>query len=74
MGKAILDSIITYCRTDEGYASLKSVLTKEKADRLDPWFFGATMKYLYLLFAAPEVLDLNRVIINSRGHPIRKAW
>jgi hypothetical protein len=74
MGKTILDSITTYCRTDEGYAGLKNVLTKEKADRLDPWFFGGTMKYLYLLFAPPEVLDFSRVIMNSRGHPIRKAW
>jgi hypothetical protein len=74
MGKAFLDSLMTYCKTDEGYAGLTSVLTKNKMDRLDPWFFAGTMKYLYLLFSTPDVLDFSRVIINSKGHPIRKAW
>ena len=30
MGKIFLDSLKTYCRTDAGYAELKSVITKEK--------------------------------------------
>jgi mannosidase alpha-like ER degradation enhancer 2 len=74
MGKAFLDSLITYCKTDEGYAALTSVITKSKKDHLDPWFFAGTMKYLYLLFTTPEVLDFSKVIMNSQGHPIRKAW
>ncbi len=74
MGKAFLDSLMTYCKTDEGYAGLTSILTKNKMDRLDPWFFAGTMKYLYLLFSTPDVLDFSRVIMNSQGHPIRKAW
>ncbi len=55
IGKSFLDSLIAYCRVDEGYASLASVLSKTKTDRLDPWFFSGTMKYLYLLFSPPEV-------------------
>ncbi len=74
MAKAFLDSLITYCRTDEGYAGLSSVATKQKEDRLDPHFFGGTMKYLYLIFSSPDVLDFEKVIMNSQGHPIRKAW
>jgi mannosidase alpha-like ER degradation enhancer 2 len=74
MAKAILDSIVTYCRTDEGYAGLKSILTKKKEDRLDPWFFSGTMKYLYLIFSSPDVLDFTKVMMTSRGHPIRKVW
>ena len=74
IGKVFLDSLITYCKTDEGYAGLSSVITKKKADRLDPWFFAGTMKYLYLLFNPPDVLDFGKIIMNSQGHPIRKVW
>lgn len=74
MAKSFLDSVITYCRTEEGYAELESVITKKKMDRLDPWFFSGTMKYLYLLFETPDVLDFSRVVMNSQGHPIRKTW
>jgi hypothetical protein len=32
------------------------------------------MKYLYLLYAPPEVLPFDKVIFNTEGHPIRRAW
>ena len=74
MGKVFFDSLLTYCRTDEGYAELDDVVTKAKRDRMDPYFMAETMKYLYLLYAPDEVLQFNKVIFNSEGHPIRKAW
>jgi mannosidase alpha-like ER degradation enhancer 2 len=74
IGKVFLDSLVIYCKTDEGYAGLSSVITKKKVDRLDPWFFAGTMKYLYLLFTPPDVLDFGKIIMNSHGHPIRKVW
>ena len=74
MGEALLDSLILHCRTDEGYAELTDVTTKTKADRLDPWFFAGTMKYLYLLFTPPEVLDFGRMLMTTHGHPLRKVF
>ncbi|MGH9820971.1 MAG: glycoside hydrolase family 47 protein, partial [Pyrinomonadaceae bacterium] len=32
MGKQMFDDIVKYCRTDDAYAGLKSVVTKEKSD------------------------------------------
>jgi hypothetical protein len=74
MGKVFLDSLKTYCRVDGGYAELKSVITKEKSDRTETYFFGETLKYLYLLFAPPETLDFDNVIFNTEAHPIRRTW
>lgn len=74
MGKAFLDSLVRYCRTDEGYAELKSVVTKEKSDRMESYFLAETLKYLYLLFSPPDVLDFDKVIFNTEAHPIRKDW
>jgi hypothetical protein len=74
VGKALFDSLKTYCRTDEGYAELASVITKEKSDRMESYFLAETLKYLYLLFAPPETLDFKRVIFNTEAHPIQPAW
>jgi len=32
-----------------------------------------TFKYLYLLFAPPETLDFDRVIITTEAHPIKRS-
>ena len=74
MGRTILDSLKTYCRTDAGYAELKSVITKEKSDRMETYFLAETLKYLYLLFAPPETLDLNTITFSTEAHPLKKTW
>ena len=74
MGKIFLDSLKTYCRVDAGYAELKSVITKEKSDRMESYFLAETLKYLYLLFAPAETLDFDNTIFNTEAHPIRRTW
>ncbi len=74
MGKTFFDSLKTYCRVDAGYAELKSVITKEKSDRMESYFLAETLKYLYLLFAPAETLDFDRTIFNTEAHPIRRTW
>jgi len=64
---------VTHCRTDEGYAALKSVVTKEKSDSMQSFLFAETFKYFYLLFAPPGTLDFDKVIFNTEAHPIRKG-
>ena len=74
MGKHLLDSLRTYCRVPEGYAELRSVITKEKSDRMESYFLAETLKYLYLLFAPSETLPFKEVIFNTEAHPLRRAW
>ena len=75
MGKTLFDSLKAYCRLEEGgYAELKSVVTKEKSDRMESYFLAETLKYLYLLFAPPETLDFWNVIFNTEAHPIHRTW
>lgn len=74
MGRTFLDSLMLYCKTDSGYAALKSVATKEKKDDMESFFFAETLKYLYLLFAPPDTLDLSKVVFNTEAHPIKKNW
>ncbi len=40
------------------------------------YFLAETLKYLYLLFAPDETLnlDLAQVVLNTEAHPLRKTW
>ena len=74
MGEQLWRDFVKYCRTDEGYAALKSVVTKEKSDAMQSFLFAETFKYFYLLFSPPNTLDFNKVIFNTEAHPVRKTW
>lgn len=74
MGKTFFDDFVKYCRTDEAYAGLKSVVTKEKSDSMQSFLFAETFKYYYLLFAPPKTLDFKKVVFNTEAHPIKKTW
>lgn len=74
MGRTFFDSLVKYCRTEAGYAALRNVTTKEQRDNMESFFLAETLKYLYLLFAPPGTLDLNKVVFNTEAHPIRRTW
>jgi ER degradation enhancer, mannosidase alpha-like 2 len=74
MGKTFFDSLVKYCRTDVGYAALSDVATKTKKDEMESFFFAETLKYLFLLYAPPDTIDLSKVVFNTEAHPIRRTW
>ena len=74
MGEKLWRDFVKYCRTDEGYAALKSVVTKEKSDNMQSFLFAETFKYFYLLFSPPNTLNFNQVTFNTEAHPIRRTW
>jgi Glycosyl hydrolase family 47 len=73
MGRTIFESLVEYCRVDDGYTALRSVVTKEKGDRMHSFLFAETFKYLYLLFE-PGAIDFDAVVFNTEAHPLRRAW
>src|SRR6185503_12135671 len=74
MGEQLFRDFVRHCRTDEGYAALKSVITEEKSDSMQSFLFAETFKYFYLLFAPARTLDFNKVVFNTEAHPIRRTW
>jgi len=74
MGKQMWQDFVKYCRTDEGYAHLKSVVTKEKNDAMQSFLFAETFKYFYLLFAPEKTLEFKKIIFNTEAHPIWRTW
>ena len=47
---------------------------KTKKDEMESFFFAETLKYLYLLYAPPETVDLSKVVFNTEAHPIHRTW
>jgi glycosyl hydrolase family 47 len=74
MGQTYFDSLVKNCRTETGYAALRSVETMEKRDAMESFFFAETLKYLYLLYAPKSTLDLHAVVFNTEAHPLRRTW
>jgi mannosidase alpha-like ER degradation enhancer 2 len=72
MGQTFFDSLVRHCRTDSGYTTLKSVVTKEKGDLMPSYFLAETLKYLYLLYAPETTVDFDRVVFNTEAHPFRR--
>ncbi|AFN74821.1 Mannosyl-oligosaccharide 1,2-alpha-mannosidase [Melioribacter roseus P3M-2] len=70
MGVRYYSSIVKYCKTGEAFSHLESVVTKQKEDAMESFFFAETLKYLYLLFDQGKSLKFNDVIFNTEAHPI----
>lgn len=74
MGKEFFEDFVRHTRTEHGFAALKDVRSKEKADSMESFLFAETFKYYYLLFAPKTALDFDGVVFNTEAHPIRKTW
>lgn len=54
-----------------GYTSLDDVTTipPQKRDKMETFFLGETLKYLYLLFGNDDLLPLDKYVFNTEAHP-----
>src|SRR6266550_3119064 len=69
MGKTFFADLQKFCRADDGYTTLKNVVTKEKGDHMPSFFLAETLKYLYLLFSDDKAFDFDAVVFNTEAHP-----
>ncbi|CAN6446386.1 unnamed protein product [Victoria cruziana] len=59
-----------------GYTSLDDVTTipPRRRDKMETFFLGETLKYLYLLFGDENVLPLDEFVFNTEAHPLPINW
>lgn len=72
-GWQIFEAFEKYTKVDSGgYSSLDDVtmLPPRRRDKMETFFMGETLKYLYLLFGDSNVIPLNKYVFNSEAHPI----
>merc|ERR1719421_2852211 len=71
-GAQIFHAIAENAWTNAGYASVEDVrvMPTQKTDLMHSFVLAETFKYLYLLFSPPDLLDLNKYVLNTEGHPL----
>jgi hypothetical protein len=73
MGRTYYESLVKYCRTDVAYSALSHVQAKTKKDDMESFFLAETLKYLYLIYAPADTVDLSKIVFNTEAHPLRKV-
>ncbi|XVF40146.1 hypothetical protein PTKIN_Ptkin01aG0087800 [Pterospermum kingtungense] len=70
-GWQIFESFEKYTKVDSGgYSSLDDVTTlpPQRRDKMETFFLGETLKYLYLLFGESSVIPLDKFVFNTEAH------
>ncbi|KAJ2776829.1 hypothetical protein H4R18_005459 [Coemansia javaensis] len=74
-GWDIFQAIESHARVEHGYAAYRDIRSPASRGNLDnsmeSFFLAETLKYLYLLFAPPDVLPLDRFVLTTEAHPLR---
>jgi len=73
-GYEIFKAIVDNAKVDTGYASVYDVneVPTKKMDDMQSFVMAETFKYLYLLFSPKEALDLDKYVLNTEAHPLRR--
>jgi hypothetical protein len=69
----IFQGIEQYCRTQEAYGTQLDVTNPngQIKDRMESFFLGETLKYLYLIQDPDHPIDLQKHVFNTEAHPLR---
>ncbi|KAK1237320.1 hypothetical protein MKX08_002945 [Trichoderma sp. CBMAI-0020] len=44
----------------------------ERADSMESFWLGETLKYFYLIFSEPDVISLDEYVFNTEAHPFKR--
>ncbi|KAI6703447.1 hypothetical protein NL676_012583 [Syzygium grande] len=72
-GWQIFEAFEKYTKVDTGgYSSLDDVthIPPRRRDKMETFFLGETLKYLYLLFSDSDVIPLDKFVFNTEAHPL----
>ncbi|KAJ8549342.1 hypothetical protein K7X08_033049 [Anisodus acutangulus] len=72
-GWQIFEAFEKYTKIDSGgYTSLDDVtiIPPRRRDKMETFFLGETLKYLYLLFSNSTTIPLDQYVFNTEAHPI----
>ncbi|XP_071544864.1 endoplasmic reticulum mannosyl-oligosaccharide 1,2-alpha-mannosidase isoform X1 [Panulirus ornatus] len=73
-GWQMFQGIETYCKVENGYTSIgnvRSIVDPKPKDKMESFFLGETLKYLYLLFMDDQsAFSVDKWVFNSEAHPL----
>ncbi|PNH38726.1 hypothetical protein VD0004_g8110 [Verticillium dahliae] len=72
-GWEMFKSFVTHASVEEGggFTSLSNANTVPSVvkDNLESFWLAETLKYMYLLFSPNDLMPLDKIVINTEGHP-----
>jgi mannosyl-oligosaccharide alpha-1,2-mannosidase len=70
----MFENIQAVARTDIAYAAIEDVTDTNttKANSMESFWMAETLKYFYLLYSEPDVVDLDVFVLNTEAHPFRR--
>lgn len=70
---AAFQSIKKYCKAPLSFAAINDVsdVNTSQLDDSESFLFAELFKYLYLIFAEPDVLSLDEYVFNTEAHPFK---
>ncbi|BAE54674.1 unnamed protein product [Aspergillus oryzae RIB40] len=73
-GWKMFEAIAKYTRTEIAHATIKDVTVDKppKSDEMQSFWLAETLKYFYLLFSEPNVVDLDEYVLNTEAHPFKR--
>lgn len=70
----MFQSINFQTKTPIAHAAIQDVRipSSEKSDRMESFWLAETLKYFYLIFSEPDVINLDQWILNTEAHPFKR--
>ncbi|KAK0749948.1 glycosyl hydrolase family 47-domain-containing protein [Schizothecium vesticola] len=75
-GWRMFEAVIRATRAEGGHSAIYDVTTTDRhpggADSMESFWLAETLKYFWLLFAEPDVVSLDKWVLNTEAHPFRR--
>jgi mannosyl-oligosaccharide alpha-1,2-mannosidase len=70
----MFENIQKIARTEIAYAAIEDVTDRNttKANQMESFWMAETLKYFYLLYSEPDVVDLDDFVLNTEAHPFKR--
>jgi mannosyl-oligosaccharide alpha-1,2-mannosidase len=71
-GWNMFTAIEKHARAEHAYGAVSDVTVPEPIalDEMESFWLGETLKYFYLLFSEPDVVSLDKYVLNTEAHPL----
>ncbi|KAI9676924.1 MAG: hypothetical protein M1817_006763 [Caeruleum heppii] len=73
-GWEMFKAIQAYTRAEFGNSAINDITTETPIlkDEMESFWLGETLKYFYLLFSDPDVINLDAYVFNTEAHPFNR--
>ncbi len=70
----MFNNIIKHSLTDIAHAALDDCTVSDppKSDKMESFWLAETLKYFYLIFSEPNLIDLDEYVLNTEAHPLKR--